>query len=640
MYCITDFETRSQCDLKKRGAWNYSKHPTTELLVFSVWDSVSGSVSTWNPNAFEVVPLWLQERLTRSQYWVAHNYFFEYSLWKNHIEPVYGLPCPPLDRWIDTRAIVLQWSLPRSLEGASSVLGIAEKDMEGARLMQKMCKPLPEKQRKKKLYHWTPEDLKRLSEYCEKDVLATKAILDELGNIQKCEVPIYRLDQVINNRGFKIDVELCQAGFEIAEQLNHEAEIQLAEITEGAVTKVNQHARIKKFALSENYPLGSTDKASIVEYLNDPKLPDRLRQVLEIRQAIGKSSVAKYRKALDLCDKDDHRIRDAFVLHMAGTGRWAGQGFQSQNLPRGDVKIPEDKLEDLINAVKAGDVATVETFGSPMVVLSGLLRSAIVAEEGCKFVDNDFSGVESRGVLWLAGETEAVEMLRSGVDLYKEMASVIFGKPVSEITGDERFIGKTTILGCGYGMGASKFSLTNGADLYLAEKSVQGYRNRFKGVPKLWYGLENAFRNTLRYKTESGYAGISFYWKKPRVIACRLLSGREIHYWDPSIDDNNQICYMTVGTGGKWHKTTTWGGKITENVIQAICNDLLRYSQLQLAKAGWPIVLHAHDQNTVEVPDSPEYTVEGMARIMVELPPWAKGFPLAVEGWQGKRFRK
>lgn len=638
MYCITDFETRSQCDLKKRGAWNYSKHPTTEVLVISVWDSVSKSVRTWNPDPVVGAPWWFLDLIDRADYWVAHNYFFEYSIWQN-TEPLSLLKCPPLDRWIDTRAIVLQWSLPRSLEGASSVLGLAEKDMEGAKLMQKMCKPLPEKQRKGKLYHWTPEDLERLSEYCEKDVLATKAILDELGNIQKCEVPIYRLDQIINNRGFKIDVELCKAGYQMAEQLNREAEIQLAEITGGAVTTVNQHARIKKFALSENYPLGSTDKNTIPEYLNDPKLPDRLRQVLEIRQAIGKSSVAKYLAAIRLSDPSDNKIRDSLVYHKPSTGRWAGQGFQPQNLPRGEVDLGYF-LERVTGYVKIGDTLGVKEYGPPMAVLSTLLRSSIVAGGNSKFVANDYSGVESRGVLWLAGETDAVEMLRSGVDLYKEMAASIFNKPVSEITKDERFIGKTTILGCGYGMGASKFSLTNGAELYLAEKSVQGYRNRFKGVPKLWYGLENAFRNTLRYRTESSYAGITFYWKKPRVIACRLLSGREIHYWDPHFDRDNKINYWTVGTGEKWKKTDTWGGKITENVIQAICADLLRFSALNLEEGGWEIVLTVHDEIICEVPDSPEYTVEKMGAIMTQLPDWAKGFPLAVEGWQGKRFRK
>ena len=638
MYCIIDLETRSQCDLGKSGAWNYSKHPSTEVLVVSVWDSVSKSVRSWSPDPWDPVPPWFSELVKDCNRWVAHNYFFEHAMWSNHIAKVYSLPCPPLEQWVDTRAIVLQWSLPRSLEGASSVLGIAEKDMAGAKLMQKMCKPLPERQRKDKLYHHTPEDLKRLSEYCERDVLATKAIIDELGGIQKVEVPIFQLDKQINNRGFMIDYDFVKAGYEMARRLNKEAEARLTEITDGAVTTVNQHARIKKFAFNAGYPLAATNKDAVVETLKDPKVPERVRQVLEIRQAIGKSSVAKYERLLRTCDKDDMRIRDTLVYHKASTGRWAGQNAQPQNLPRGDIKI--ENVEKAVQLVKNGDIKALEQIGPPMIVLSALLRPSITVPKEYKFVLNDYSGVEARGVLWLAGEMEAVEILREGGDLYKEMAASIFHKPVSDITDEERFIGKTSVLGCGYGLGAKRFSLTNKVDIFLAEKSVQGYRSRFPGVPELWRGLEKAFRMTLKHRTQNSYKGITFFWKHKRVIACRLLSGREIHYWDPGFDSDNKITYWTVGMSGKWVRVSTWGGHLTENVIQAICSDLLRYSMLNLEKAGWKIVLTVHDEIVCEVPDKPEFNTELMGHMMTKLPPWAKGFPLAVEGGEGKRYSK
>jgi len=643
MYCVIDFETRSPADIGKVGAWNYSKHPETEILCVSVWDSVSKSVRTWRVDPFGEAPEWFVDRYEQNPIWVAHNAFFEIAMWANNLARKFNLPKPPLKNWQDTKAIALTWALPASLAGVSTILGREEKDKTGHKLMMKMCKPRKPSKANPARYHWTDEDFDRLVDYCEQDVIATNAILQDLGTIQKVDRLIFELDKQINHSGFCIDVELVDAAVIMARGLLEDAKKELAEITGGFIQTPNQHARFKQFALSHGVRMQSTDKAAVIELLKKSNIPDVVRKVFEIRQLLGMSSVAKYEKAAAQVDRDDNRIRDAFCFHKASTGRWAGQGFQPQNLPRGALKIEDDDQEHVTRAVKRQDLKYLKyRFDSPMQVLSDLVRSAIVAPKGSKFVAADFASVEARGVLWLAGERVTVEMMRNGADIYKEMATTIFGKPLSEITDFERFVGKTAILGLGYGMGAQRFSEQADVDIALAQKAVDSYRSRFAKVPKMWRGLETAFKNAIvTGKPHTSY-GITFYRKKPRVIACRLLSGREIHYWDCRIDHGEGITYSTVsGTSGKWIRTSSWGGKIVENIIQGVCSDLLRHSMLAISKrANWEIAMTVHDEIVCETPDTDFYNVDKMVEIITQLPPWAKGFPLAAEGWEGKRFRK
>jgi DNA polymerase bacteriophage-type len=646
MYCILDFETRSPCDISAKGAWNYSKHPQTEILCASAWDSVSKSVHTWEVDYFEDPPKWFTDVLRNSERWVAHNAFFEIAMWKNSLAKSFpDLPCPSLDRWVDTRAIALHWSLPKSLDGASRVLGRELKDKEGSRLMLKMCKPRRPSKSNKDKYHWTRADMDRLMQYCEQDVIATKELLHTLGNLQKCERPIFELDKQINHRGFAVDLELAKAAYTMAQSLAADAEKELGEITGGFITTPNQHARFKKFAQQHGIKMASTDKEAVAELLKRSDLPPVIRRVFEIRQELGKASVAKYAKCLNNADHETGRLYDTFVYHKASTGRWAGQGFQPQNLPRGELGLKADKVDQAISAVKCGDVETVATIGPPMQVLSDLLRPVICAPEGKKLVTADFEGVEARGALWLANDKEALDSIARGEHQYKKMAERIFGTPWPDVQKGtvEYHIGKGAFLGCTYGMGDDKFSAQNKVDLVLAHKAVSVYRESFPGVPKLWYGLEKALKNCIRYKTKTSYGLFSFYWKTDRVVAYVLPSGREIHYWDPTVDYSGGIKYWTVsGTTGKWIQVDTWGGKILENGDSGMCSCLLRRAMRHLDKAsGWDIVMSVHDELVCETPDLPEYNVDKMNALMVgDLPAWAKGFPLSAEGWEGQRFRK
>lgn len=669
MYCVIDFETRSPADIKKIGAWNYSKHPGTEILCASVWDSVSKSVRTWEVDPFAgIPPKWFTDLYDQYPTWVAHNAFFEIAMWKNNLARRFNLPCPPLKNWQDTKAIALSWSIPGSLAGASAVLGREEKDKDGHRLMLKMCKPRKPTKKDPSIYHWTPEDFDRLVKYCEQDVIATNAIIEDLGVIQKVDRPIYEIDKQINTSGFCIDTELVDSAVIMVNALIEGAKRDLSQITDGFIQTPNQHARFKAFALDHGVKMKSTDKAAVVALLKRKRIPDIVRKVFEIRQLLGKSSVAKYTRAALQVDRGDNRIRDAFVFHKASTGRWAGQGFQPQNLTRGELKLNDAQVEDAIAAVKARNIQYIEhSFGNPMQVLSDLVRPVIVAPEGSKFVAADFASVEARGVLWLAGETAAVKMLSAGGDIYKEMASAIFGKPISEITPIERFIGKTAILGLGYGMGAERFMIQTNADalkfgfdvqidMGLAQKVVDTYRiSKYPRIPIMWRGLESAFKLAIvTGKPQTSY-GVTFYRKKPRVIACRLLSGREIHYWDCKIGSfvmasgkgdviasrSDGISYNTVGPNGKFSRTGSWGGKIVENIVQGVCSDLLRNSMLAISRrTNWDIVMTAHDEIVCETPDTHFYNPDKMVDIITKLPPWGAGFPLNAEGWEGKRFRK
>lgn len=627
MYCVIDMETRSRVDLGTIDSHNYARHKTTEILVISVWDSVSKTFRSWSPG-FDPAPKWFVDLVWGGvKAWAAQNATFEKNIWRYKLVKQYSLPLPT--NWLDTQDLVLQWSLPKSLEKSTAVVfRQTQKDVFGHDLMMKMNKP----GRKGEYFH-TPDALARLTTYCVQDVRATVQLIERLGVGQQLERIYVQLSDRINHRGFKVDIKLLQKMRKIVESELDAAKARLTKITDGEITTPNQHARIKKLAEREGYLLASTDKAAVIEALADPKCPKLLRKVLEIRQMAGHASIGKVKKALATADRDDHRIRHSLIWNKAGTGRAAGQGFQPQNMPRGTIKL--DKIKKYREMVLNDQ--PIPAYENKLSVISSLLRSVIIAEEGKQLYAWDYSQVEARFVLWLAGETEFCAKIAAGEPIYESMASMLFGVPVSEVTKDQRFVGKETFLGCGYGMGAAKFQSRTGVEYGLAEKAVYGYRNKFKKVPKLWKALEKAFKNTLLTKKPTFSHGLEFFMETSRVLSIRLLSGRLIRYWDPKLTAEG-LTYWAVITGGKWAQVSTWGGKITENVVQGMCADLLRYSMGSLDAAEWNIILSVHDEIVCEMPTDSD--PEEMKALILHKPKWAETFPLAVSGWVSPFFIK
>jgi DNA polymerase len=596
-------------------------------------------VQTWFHT--EPVPTELLSALRNSDcIVVAHNAAFERLMMRD----VLKWPTPPLDRWDDTAARAARQALPRSLDGAASALGLGfQKDIEGKSLMMRMCRP-----RKVEddgtIKWWNDADrMQRLAQYCATDVEVERELDKVLRPLSPTEKAIWMLTEEINDLGVPVDVDFAKYAIDMAVKEQMRLNEKLQAITGGDVSTITNVIAMKSwlakqgFGFFEGQDEGLNKKA--VDNLLAMNLPDNVRTVLQIRKSGGKSSVAKYQAVVDRASSDG-RVRGNLMYHGASTGRWAGAGVQLQNLPRETVKDwqwSRDNLPEVPDRLST---------------LSRMIRGTIRSGQG-RLMWGDYASVEARGVAWLAGQKDLVQLFASGGKIYEEMAGVIFNTPPTEIGKDslERFIGKTTVLGCGYSMGAQKFRQSCAAmgtdiDEELAQRAVQTYRSSFPKIPQLWRGLEDAAVAAVEQRgVSTKYRSVQFY-SDGDWLYIRLPSGRKLFYRGPRIVTHAgpfgakpAIEYMAVNSlTKKWNSERTYGGKLTENIVQGICRDLIAHAMLALRDAGFPVIASVHDEVVCEVTD--ERTKEQMLEIMCAVPEWAKDFPLAADAKEGVRYGK
>lgn len=461
-YCVLDFETRSQCDLKKRGTWNYSVDPTTEILCLSY--KFENEPAVVIPR--ERIPTCHDEicKMFSADLLIAHNSFFEQSLIMNIGTPRYGWPRLPFEKLRCSAALAAMHSLPRSLEGAGAALGLPiQKDAEGHRLMLKMSKP--RKPRKGEdpngiYWHESPEDLARLYSYCARDVEAEEMLVKALRPLPEKELKVWQVDQAINRRGFAVDVAACRAM--ITAIADHERALlaELADITGGAVRTGKQTAALLKFLEENGVPLPDLQAATVEEALNGGGWAhDRVtRRTLELRQALARASSAKYAAMLRAAGPDG-RVRDTLRYHGAGrTGRWAGKDVQPQNFAS-RIQVSGGESDDEQLFTKESMLATVVAGGYPlfralyeddfMTAAGAMTRSVIWAAAGHEFICADLNAIEGRSLAWLAGEEWVLNEYRANRDMYKVVAARCLSKKYEDITPYERkTYGKPGDLAC------------------------------------------------------------------------------------------------------------------------------------------------------------------------------------------------
>jgi len=490
------------------------------------------------------------------------------------------------------------------------------------------------------------------------DVRAERAISDTLRDLSPSEEEIWKLDQKINERGVKIDMEAVQAAIDISDRFVEKGNIELSAITGGEVNKISEATRLLKW-VRENSDLDIPDltKGTIVDVLANQEMPDDIRQALLLRQKLGKTSVAKY-KAIKGAICQDGRLRDLFMYHGSHTGRWTGKVFQPQNLPQNKFRKGKEGLEDFagrvdeyFNILKMGDLDSFELcYPDVMETISYLIRPILIPSDGKSLFGGDYSSIEARVLSWLAEDEATLDKFREGQDLYKDLASTIYNIPIEEVTDEQRALGKQGILGLGYQMGAERFQETcksygMDVDLDLAEKVKNVYRARYNKVVGLWYGQEGAATKAVQTGefVRCGKIG----WKVvDDFLYCKLPSGRKLAFYKPVLkmvetswgSKKNCITYMHVNPKTKrWEETSTYGGKIVENITQAVARDLLASAMVECENAGYEIVLHVHDEILSEKEDG---TAEEFGNLMMRKPEWAKDIPVNVDAWEGKRYLK
>lgn len=731
-YLFLDFETFSEADLKKVGSYAYAEHPTTEVLICTyafddkpvrVWDCTDGSDM---PGDLHRALRRLVKPNSRIKMVWHNGSMFDRLIMKH----CWGFDIP-VSNTIDTMIWAFRHALPGSLDALCEVLGVSAdnaKDKRGKALIQRFSKPTPKNYKIRRYTAEThPDEWALFIKYAVSDITAMREVFHKLprwGN-SEFEDRVLELDQLINDRGFKVDVALAEAAIEAVEK--HKAQLQ-----EEAQRKYGGSLTGKDFLpilreLAPAHRIHNAQKSTLNDLLADDDLPDDARAIIEMRLGAASTASTKYNPLLLGRSFDDRRRGCLQYGGAKRTLRWAGKGFQPQNLARGYYH--DDELDKGISALLKGrahrrfDVAK---------LTASTVRSCIIPEAGHKFVVADYSNVEGRGLAWLAGEETALYTFRAGLDIYCVTAGKMFGMDPDDIKKnfkEIRQIGKACELGLGYegGVGAFvTFAKNLGLDLIEMAKTMDGtfpdhiwsatargyewariqeakrpphpgekddrpsyildkkvwrtcdaikrmWRESHPETVAFWRDLKDGILAAVRNPGREFWAGAHLRKNGERAIRIwRTVetdsSGRKVPGWwlcmelpsgrilsypgigvsvtketdeDGRVNTNVRIKYQGENQlTRQWTTLYTHGGKACENIVQALCRDLLAYAMINVEGGGYPIVLSVHDELVCETPDTPEYTVAELEKLMCALPEWAEGFPLVAEGQELKRYAK
>ena len=608
-----DFETRSACDLKSAGVYNYAQSLSTEVLCMAyAYDD--GEVQMWTGGP---LPDFTGHQIR------AHNAAFERLIFWYVLQQDY-----PLEQFYCTAAQARANCAPGSLEDAGRFAGASmRKDHRGGHLVRQCCIPP---------YNQTL--LPELFEYCAQDVRAMRAISQGMRGLSDDELLDYHVNERINDRGVLVDVELARSAVRYASAELVEIQDSVAKVTQGAVTSVRSPKmrqwvqdrvspeQLKLMTVEDKI---SIDKAVRANLLACDDLDPDVREVVQSADDLWASSVAKFARMAALADEEDHRVRGAFVFNGgAATGRLSSYGLQVHNFTRKCAKEPQQVRGSMV-----ADAAIVPAYGKRVTdVLKGMLRPALIPAPGKQFVVADWSGIEARCNPWLSGNGEDVlDVFRSGQDIYVLTAAAIFKNP--DVTPEMRQIGKVAVLACGYGGGVGAFAAMGrnyGVHLpeAVAKRTVDAWRRVNQWAVRYWQALESAYMRAMRNPNQEFAAGRVFYLFDGVHLWYALPSGRVLCYpyarFEPDGVSYAKCAWKPAQGATEWPRARLWSGLAAENICQAVANDLLRYSLRQVED----VVLTVHDELVIETA-SPD--VDALRRVMCTPPAWASGLPLAVD---------
>lgn len=666
-----DFETRSTVDLRKTGVHKYAKDITTDVwcMAYKIDDGETKLWASGEPHPEEVL-----DYVEKGGLVYAHNAQFELAIWNHIMHPRYGWPELLVENTRCTMAMCHALALPASLEKAAGAVGLdISKDMSGRRLMLQMAKPRRTNDDGTIVWWDDDERKQRLFSYCKTDVDVEYGLEKRLLELSPSEQKVWALDQLINNRGVYIDLDSVHKAVDLVESEKKDMNKRVKKITKGGVTTANQVAKLKTWCEDNSGLKIETLNKNGIATLLEQELPEDVREVLEIRQAYAKASTAKL-NAMIASACDDSRARGLFQYHGANTGRWAGRRIQLQNFPRGGLSMEE--IDWVAQNFTNPDLIKL-VHGNPMSVVSDCLRSMICASPGKDLICADFSAIEARVLAWLAGEEDVLQVFRDGKDIYLHEATGIYKRTITKEDKDERQIGKVATLALGYGGGVGAFqSMAAIYGIDVGDESAEEIKKAWRGARELtvryWKDCEEAAKNAIRNKGQSFRAGAVgrnvIYKVLGSFLFCRLPSGRCLSYPFPGLREvgfyrdeeqkvrrcsvekldrykdagldtwtNTAVTFRGTDINNQWGEMDTYGGKLVENITQAVARDLLSESMIRAEDAGYPVVLHVHDEVACEVKSG---DLEEFEALLAETPKWAPELPMEAEGWKGRRYRK
>lgn len=629
-----DFETRSTCDLRAKGVYNYAQDASTEVLCMS-YAFDDEDVVTWTPD--QPFPERVRNYTGQIR---AHNAAFERLIFWYVLQINFEL-----EQFYCTATQARANCAPGSLEDVGRFAGASmKKDHRGAQLIRLMCVP-PFKD--------SPELMAEMIAYCEQDVRAMRAISKAMRDLSAEELKDYHVNEQINDRGVLVDVPLCHAAVKFASDELIEIEEIVKEVTGGAITSVRS-PRMREWVLERvgdeakklmekdgKYSIDKTVRANLLLMENPDEVPADVQEVIQCADDLWASSVAKFSRLSGLADEEDQRVRGAFVFAGgSATGRASSYGAQVHNFTRKCADEPEAVRQAMVRGH-----SIVPRYGKRVTdVLKGMLRPALIAAPGKHFVVADWAAIEARVNPWLSGRgDDKLELFRTGEDVYKVNAAATFNVRVDDVTKDQRQIGKVQELACGFAGGVGAFAAMGrayGISLPepVAKRMVDGWRRANPWSVPYWSALEEAYTRAMRNKGREFKAGRITYLFDGLHLWYALPSGRILCYPYAKLESEGvtyaKAAWKPAQDAKEWPRARLWKGLACENVTQAVANDLLRHSLRQLDD----VVLHVHDEIVLET--DREDAAEELKRVMCTAPEWAVGLPLNAEVETMKRYGK
>lgn len=657
-----DIETKSSVDIGKAGLYRYAQSEDFEVLLFA-YQMDDGEVELVDLAQGEQIPENVQLML-KDVAVVKHAYnaaFEWYCLNRAGYET-------PLEQWRCTMIHGLYCGYTAGLDATGKAIGLPQDKQKlttGKALIRYFCVPCkPTKSNGNRTWNLprhAPEKWELFKEYCKQDVVTERAILKRLNYfpVPKEEQELWQQDIRMNAFGVRVDSKLIEGALTIDG-------VSSAELTEEAINitglqNPNSTAQLKVWvekelsdSLEMDVELPGLRKEDVSMLLERNDLPKEIRRVLEIRQQLGKTSIKKY-VAMETAKGADERVRGLTQYYGANrTGRWAGRLVQLQNLPRNYLKTL-DYARQLVKEKNYDGIRFL--YGNVPDTLSQLIRTAFIPSKGHKFVVADFSAIEARVIAWLAGEQWVNEVFATHGKIYEATASQMFHVPIEKIVkGNPEYSlrqkGKVATLALGYQGGTAALIAMGALNMGLAEEElpdiVQRWRNANPRIRDLWYAVEQAALTTMQTAQPQGINGLIFRYEGELMygqsfLTVQLPSGRKLFYPKPFLKENQfgkmAIHYYTVGQQTKkWEVASTYGGKMTENIVQAIARDCLAETLRRIEQLGLQVVFHVHDEVIIDAPM--EVTAEQICDLMAEPISWAPGLLLKGAGFESSYYMK
>jgi DNA polymerase len=644
-----DIETYSDIDLGKCGVYRYTDSPNFDILLFA-YSLDEGPVQLIDLASGEEIPEEIVEAILCNHIIkTAFNANFERVALMRYFtrkleREVYLDP----SSWRCSEVQAAMLGLPLHLDGVSKVLSLeAQKMSEGKPLIRYFCIPCKPTAanggRTRNMPSDAPDKWELFKQYNIRDVEVELEIRKKIKDypIPMSEQRLYELDQRINDRGFRADMDFVMQAISCDHQFTVSATERAYELT--GLDNPNSVSQLKDWLSERGVEVESLSKKNVKELVSETE--GEVEEALKLRLLMAKTSVRKY-EAIERAVCSDGRVHGLFQFYGANrTGRFAGRLVQVQNLPQNhlvDLKL----ARDLVKEGRFEDLQML--FGNTPGVLSELIRTAFIPKEGHRFIVADFSAIEARVLSWLAGEKWRLEVFQSHGKIYEASASQMFHVPIDEITKGSplRQKGKISELACGYGGGVGALKSMGALEMGVEEHELQGlidnWRRANPHIVNFWWEVDKMAIKAVKERTRTRTHGILFTYKSGMLFVT-LPSGRDLVYVKPKLMMNRfgreGLTYEGIGTTKKWERIETYGPKIVENIVQAAARDLLGEAMIKLDKAGFSIVAHVHDEVICEVPVG-ESSVEEVCTIMSESPKWSEGLPLDADGYACDFYQK